>query len=108
MSEPRNFIRDDEFSIDGSFNNHYLETLSAKDIRALALADFNKTREMFDRLQRPEIRIAADLLLARSILQPESQTDDCTCQERLKRLKRQSGKQRDAMNAADRVNATKP
>ena len=85
-------IRDDEFSIDGSFNNHYLETLSAKDIRALALADFNKTREMFDRLQRPEIRIAADLLLARSILQPDSQTDDCTCQQRLKRIRAKANK----------------
>jgi len=85
-------IKDDEFSVEGSFNNRYLETLSAKDIRALAQADFNKTQEMFDRLQRPEIRIAADLLLARSILQPDSQTDDCTCQQRLKRIRAKANK----------------
>jgi hypothetical protein len=81
-------IKDDEFTIDSSSTIRFgFSALSSKHIRTLAQADFSRTRETFDRFQRPELRIAAYLLLAQSILEPEPTLDDCTCQERLKKLK---------------------
>jgi hypothetical protein len=81
-------IRNDEFTIDSSSTIRYgFSALSSKDIRTLAQVDFKRTRETFDRFQRPELRMTAYLLLAQSILEPEPTLDDCTCQERLKKLK---------------------
>jgi hypothetical protein len=81
-------IKDDEFAIEAYSPIPYgFAHLSSKDIRTLAQVDFNRTKEMFDRFQRPEIRIAAYLMMSRSILEPEPTADDCTCQERLKKAK---------------------
>jgi hypothetical protein len=51
------------------------EVLS-KESHPLIEADFERTRKMFDRFERPEFRISAYLFLARRVLQPE---DDCSC-----------------------------
>jgi len=81
-------IKDDEFVVDSYSNIPFgFSALSSRDIRTLAQVDFNRTREMFDKFQRPEIRIAAYLLISGSILEPPLTLDDCTCQERLKKLK---------------------
>lgn len=84
----RSMIKDDEFVVDSSFTIPFgFSSLSSRDIRTLAQVDFNRTREMFDKFQRPEIRIAAYLLMSGSILEPPRTLDHCTCQERLKKLK---------------------
>ena len=81
-------MKDDEFVVDSSFTIPFgFSSLSSSDIRTLAQVDFNRTREMFDKFQRPEIRIAAYLLMSGSILEPPPTPDDCTCLERLKKLK---------------------
>jgi hypothetical protein len=81
-------IKDDEFAIDSSSTTRYgLSVFSSKYIRTLAQVDFNRTRDTFDRFQRPELRMNAYLLMAKSILEPEPSFDDCTCQERLMKLK---------------------
>jgi hypothetical protein len=69
-------VKDNEFDLD-SWGIPGLGTLlSAKDIRPFAESDFEKTRKMFDRFERPEFRVSAYLLLARMILDPEQ---DCSC-----------------------------
>jgi hypothetical protein len=80
-------MKDNEFAID-SYNRvpFGLGILSSRDIRTLGQADFDKTRKMFDRFQRPEMRVAAYLFMSQSVLEPEA-PDDCTCQEQLKKLK---------------------
>ncbi len=84
----RSMIKDDEFVVDSSLTIPFgFSSLSSRDIRTLAQVDFNRTRETFDKFQRPEIRIAAYLLMSGSILEPPPTLDDCTCQERLKKLK---------------------
>ena len=84
----RSMIKDDEFVVDSSLTIPFgFSSLSSRDLRTLAQVDFNRTREMFDKFQRPEIRIAAYLLMSGSILEPPPTLDDCTCQERLKKLK---------------------
>ena len=86
-------IKDDEFVIESSSIIPYgFATFSSGSIRTLAQTDFEKTKEMFDRLQRPEIRIAAYLFMARSILEPEPPAGDCTCPEELKKLKSETAK----------------
>ena len=42
------------------------------DVNTLALADFERTKALADRFLRDEIRIAARLLLAQSILTPKA------------------------------------
>jgi hypothetical protein len=73
-------IKNDEFVIESSSIIPYgFATVSSRTIRTLALSNFDKTKEMFDRLQRPEVRIAAYLFMAKSILEPEPTMSDCTC-----------------------------
>lgn len=84
---PGTTIKDDEFTIDSPSSIPFgFSMLSSKDLRTLVQADFTRTRVMFDKFQRPETRIAAYLLMSRSVLEPESE-NDCTCQERLRKLK---------------------
>lgn len=86
-------IKDDEFVIESSSIIPYgFVTFSSRSIRTLAQTDFDKTKEMFDRLQRPEVRIAAYLFMARSILEPEPPAGDCTCPEELKKLESKTAK----------------
>lgn len=81
-------MKDDEFVLDSSLTIPFgFSSLSSRNVRKLAQVDFNRTREIFDRFQRPEIRIAAYVLMSGSILDPPPTMDDCTCQERLKKLK---------------------
>ncbi len=66
------FVRDDEITmepltmISNGFAGNY-----ANDVKALALADFERTKALADRFLRDEIRIIARLLLAQSILSPQ-------------------------------------
>jgi hypothetical protein len=46
------------------------------DVRALARADFDRTRALADRFQRDEIRLSARLLIAQSILSPQAAGQD--------------------------------
>lgn len=69
-------IQDNEFSIDSYRAVPGFGSLLSRDIRALAQADFPRTKKMLDKLQRTEIRVAAYLYLAKIILEPEP---DCTC-----------------------------
>jgi hypothetical protein len=80
-------LKDDEFVIDSDSIFPYGFAFSSRTIRTLAQADYEKTKEMFDRLERPEIRIAAYLFMSKSILEPEPTSDNCTCPEELKKLK---------------------
>jgi hypothetical protein len=83
-------IKDDEFSIDSSPASRYgFSALSSRDIRQLAQVDFERTRETFSRFLRPELRLSAYLSMAKSILEPQP-LDDCTCPERLKKMRGQA------------------
>ena len=66
------FVRDDEIMMEPltAISNELLGNVSS-DINALARADFDRTRALADRFQRDEIRIAARLLFAQSILSPQ-------------------------------------
>lgn len=65
-------VRDDEImmeplvAVSNEIFNNYLG-----DLGALSRADFERTRELADRFQRPEIRTIARLLVAQSILSPK-------------------------------------
>jgi hypothetical protein len=90
---PTTIMKDDEFVIESSSIVPYgFGTFSSRTIRTLAQADFDKTKEMFDRLQRPEVRVAAYLFMSKSILEPEPAVDDCTCPEQLKKLESKTAK----------------
>ena len=81
-------MQGEEFRLNSSFNiPHGFANLSARDVRTLSQVDFNKTKGLFDRFERPEARLAAYLLMSQSILAPPPAVDDCTCQQRLKRTK---------------------
>lgn len=74
-------LEDDEFDIDSYTPAAYGFSMLSKDtIRRLAAVDFDRTKAMLERFQRPEIRIAALLKLSDSILGPPE--EDCTCKER--------------------------
>lgn len=65
------FIRDDEVMLEpvamisAEFINQF-----ADDVKALARADFERTKALANRFQRDEMRIMAQLLIAQSILSP--------------------------------------
>lgn len=69
------FVKDDEIllhvmnSFAGGFAGEF-----AGELKALASADFDRTKATADRFQRSEIRIMARLLIARSILDPPNPT----------------------------------
>jgi hypothetical protein len=69
-------LQDNEFPVDSYRGVPGFGSFLSRDIRALAQADFQRTKKMLDKLQRPEIRVAAYLYLAKIILEPEP---DCTC-----------------------------
>lgn len=74
-------LEDDEFDIDSYTPAAYGFSMLSKDtIRRLAGIDFDRTKAMLERFQRPEIRIAALLKLSDSILGPPE--EDCTCKDR--------------------------
>ncbi|HWT00529.1 MAG TPA: hypothetical protein VN256_09800 [Pyrinomonadaceae bacterium] len=66
------FVRDDEImmeilvGISGEFFTRYVG-----DISTLARADFDRTRALADRFQRPEVRTIARMLVAQSVLTPQ-------------------------------------
>jgi hypothetical protein len=81
-------MEDEEFRITSSLSIPYgFAGFSPRDVRNLSQVDFKKTKELFDRFERPEARLAAYLLMSQSILAPPPTVDDCTCQQRLKRAK---------------------
>ena len=65
-------VRDDEImmeplvAVSNEIFNNYMG-----DLGVLARADFERTRELADRFQRPEIRTIARLLVAQSVLSPK-------------------------------------
>ena len=67
------FIRDDEVMLEPiamvttEFFNQYVG-----DIRALARADFERTKALANKFQRDEIRIMVQLVIAQSILSPQN------------------------------------
>lgn len=85
-------IKDNEFEIESYRTVPGLGVLLSQEIKNLAETDFERTRRMFDRFPRPEIRVAAYLHMAQTILEPEEKRD-CTCEEMLKKKKQQSRKQ---------------
>jgi hypothetical protein len=86
-------IKDGEFSIDSTARLPFgFTSFSSRDLGTLAQFDFNRTRALLDKLQRPEMRIAGYLMLSRSLLAPEPVLNDCTCKARLKRLKEKAAK----------------
>ncbi len=69
-------LKDNEFDIESQSGVPGLDALLSQRVKTLATADFAKTRSLFDKFQRPEIRLAAYLYLSRVILEPER---ECTC-----------------------------
>jgi len=69
-------IKDNEFDIESKTGVPGLDMLLSQRVKTLAAADFAKTRSLFDKFQRPEIRVAAYLYLSRVILAPPP---DCSC-----------------------------
>ncbi|MBA2731846.1 MAG: hypothetical protein H0U54_03020 [Acidobacteria bacterium] len=67
------FVRDDEITMEPltMISNELIGSVST-DINALARADFDRTKALADRFLRDEIRIIARLLLAQSILSPQT------------------------------------
>ncbi|OLE52337.1 MAG: hypothetical protein AUG51_18490 [Acidobacteria bacterium 13_1_20CM_3_53_8] len=68
------FVRDDEIvmlepigELVGMFSMQY-----GRELSALATSDFARTKAAADRFQRPEVRLLARMLIARSILAPQS------------------------------------
>ena len=53
----------------------YLVFRYGKGVAALAKADFNRTRGLADRFDRNELRLMAQLLIVRGLLQPQSSTE---------------------------------
>lgn len=87
FSVMRASFNDDEFEIDSYSPVSYGFSMLSKDtIRRLAVVDFDRTKAMLERFQRPEIRIAALLKLSESILGPPD--EDCTCKERAKTFRK--------------------
>lgn len=52
----------------------YLVFKYGRGVFALAKADFNRTRALAERFERPELRLMAQVLLLKGLLQPESST----------------------------------
>lgn len=76
-------LENDEFEIDSYTPASYGFSMLSKDtIRRLAVVDFERTKGMLERFQRPEIRIAALLKLSDGIL--GTPDEDCTCKTRAK------------------------
>jgi hypothetical protein len=73
---PSASIKDNEFDIESYGSVPGLDMLLSQRVKTLATVDFAKTRSLFDKIQRPEIRLAAYLHLSRVILEPER---ECTC-----------------------------
>ena len=69
-------LKDNEFDIQSHGTLPGLGSLLSPNIRSLAEVDFAKTRSLFAKFQRPEIRVAANLYLSRIILEPPR---DCSC-----------------------------
>ena len=69
-------LRDNEFSIKSHHGIPGIGRFLSRDLVVLAHADFQRTKRMFDKFQRPEIRLAAQLYLAKTILEPDP---DCAC-----------------------------
>jgi hypothetical protein len=76
-------LENDEFEIDSYTPASYGFSMLSKDtIRRLAVVDFERTKGILERFQRPEIRIAALLKLSDGIL--GTPDEDCTCKTRAK------------------------
>src|SRR5262249_46139812 len=73
-------IRDNEFDVQSQSGIPGLSTLLSRRVKTLATLDFVRTRSLFDKFQRPEIRLAAYLHLSRVILEPERNCS-CSCPE---------------------------
>ncbi len=69
-------IKDNEFNIASERNVPGLSALFSRDLEKLAESDFARARGLFDKFQRPEMRVAAYLGLSSAILDPKP---DCTC-----------------------------
>jgi len=69
-------IKDNEFSMASQSNVPGLSAVLSRDLVRLAESDFARARGVFDKFQRPEIRVAAYLGLSSAILEPKP---DCTC-----------------------------
>lgn len=65
------FVKDDEITMEPltMISNEFAGSY-ANDVKALAYADFERTKALADRFLRDEIRIIARLLIAQSILSP--------------------------------------
>jgi|GEM_PF-2337522 len=72
-------LKDGEFELESFSSVAGVRTVLSKEIRPLIEADFEKTRKIFDRFERPEFRVSAYLFLARTILQPEDDNCSCSC-----------------------------
>ncbi len=70
-------VRDDEIMMEPltMISNEFAGTY-ANDVKALAVADFERTKALADRFLRDEIRIIARLLVAQSILMPQQAPQD--------------------------------
>lgn len=66
------FVKDDEITMEPltMISNEFAGSY-ANDVKALAQADFDRTKALADRFLRDEIRIIARLLIAQSILSPQ-------------------------------------
>jgi len=69
-------IRDNEFDVESHSGVPGLSTLLSRGVKTMATMDFARTKSLFDKFQRPEIRLVAYLHLSRVILEPER---DCSC-----------------------------
>ncbi len=77
FSTGQKFFRKDEMVLQPGFiTANVMFTQYAKELGALARADFNRTKAVADRFQRNEVRLMARLLIAQSILSDRPMTGE--------------------------------
>jgi hypothetical protein len=73
----RGLFKEGEYRLSVSrYYSNSLTTQYAKELNALARADFGRTRALADRLQRDETRLMARLLIAQAVLSPPDESEN--------------------------------